>query len=45
MYGLDEYGALRQLPEEVRQEIALTRLEEVARAKRQTRPYVVRDLS
>jgi hypothetical protein len=32
MYGLDEYGALRQLPEEVRQEIALTRLEEVARS-------------
>jgi hypothetical protein len=45
MYGLSEYEVSRQHREEIRQEVAANRLAGVARAKRETRPYVVRDLS
>ena len=45
MYGLAEYEAQRQRPEEIRREVAAIRLEKAARKDRRTRPYVVRDLS
>jgi hypothetical protein len=45
MYGLAEYEVWRQRPEELREEVAAARLEKTARANRETRPYVVRDLS
>jgi hypothetical protein len=45
MYGLDEYEVLHQCPEEIRQEVAVARLEKMARANCQARSYVVRDLS
>jgi hypothetical protein len=45
MYGLDEYEVLHQCPEEIRQEVAVARLEKVARANCETRSYMARDLS
>lgn len=45
MYGSHEYEVLRQFPEEIRQEVAVARLEKMARANCETRSYVVRDLS
>ena len=32
MYGLDEYEVLHQCPEEIRQEVAVARLEKMAPA-------------
>jgi hypothetical protein len=40
-----EYEIGRQHREEIRHEVAVARLEKLARANRETRPYVVRDLS
>ena len=37
MYGLDEYEVLHQCPEEIRQEVAVARLEKMARANCQAR--------
>jgi hypothetical protein len=45
MYGLDEYEVLHQCPEEIRQEVAVARLEKMAPANCQARSYVARDLS
>lgn len=45
MYGLAEYEVWRQRPEEIQQEITANRMESELRANRETRPYVVRDLS
>jgi hypothetical protein len=45
MYGSDEYEVLHQCPEEIRQEVAVVRLEKMARANCETRSYVARDLS
>jgi hypothetical protein len=45
MYGSDEYEVLHQCPEEIRQEVAVARLEKMTRANCETRSYVVRDLS
>ncbi len=45
MYGLDDYLIVRQRHEEIRREVAVARPEKRARANRETRPYVVRDLS
>ncbi len=45
MYGLDEYEVLRQRHEEIRREVAMERPTRRAREERQSRPYVVRDLS
>ena len=45
MYGMVEYEVWHQHPEEIRQEVAVARLEKTARDERQRRPYVVRDLS
>jgi hypothetical protein len=45
MYGLAEYEAQRRRPEEIRREVAAIRLGKAAREDRETRPYVVRDLS
>ena len=45
MYGLTEDEVWRRRPEEIRQEVAMARLEKMARENRETRPYVVRDLS
>jgi hypothetical protein len=45
MYGLAEYEAQRQRPEEIRREVVAIRLEKAAREDRETQPYVVRDLS
>ncbi|CAN5697027.1 hypothetical protein BH20ACT12_BH20ACT12_06170 [soil metagenome] len=45
MYGLAEYEVWHQHPEEIRHEVAVARLEKMARENRETRPYVVRDLS
>ncbi len=45
MYGLAEYEVLRQRHEEIRREVAMERLTRMPRANRETRPYVVRDLS
>lgn len=45
MYGLAEHEDLRQRHEEIRQEVAVERPPGMAREDRETRPYVVRDLS
>ena len=45
MYGMNQHEVWRQRSEEIRQEIAADRLEKMARENRETRPYVVRDLS
>ena len=45
MYRLAKYEDLRQRHEENRREVALERPPRMAREKRETRPYVVRDLS
>jgi hypothetical protein len=45
MYGLGELEVWRQRREEIRKEVAAARLAKVARENRETRPYVVRDLS
>jgi len=45
MYGMVEYEVWHQHPEEIRQEVAVARLEKTARDERQRRSYVVRDLS
>jgi hypothetical protein len=45
MYGMNQHEAWRQRSEEIRQELAADRLEKMARENRETRPYVVRDLS
>ena len=45
MYGLAEYEDLQQRHEEIRREVVVARPEKMARANRETRSYVVRDLS
>jgi hypothetical protein len=45
MYVMNQHEAWRQRSEEIRQELAADRLEKMARENRETRPYVVRDLS
>ena len=45
MYGLTEYEVWRQRPDEIRQEVAVYRLEELARANRGSGSGLVRDLS
>jgi hypothetical protein len=45
MHGLDELGVWEQRREEIRKEVAVARPEKMARENRETRPYVVRDLS
>jgi len=45
MYATNQREAQRQRSEEIRQEIAADRLRKTARENRETRPYVVRDLS
>ena len=45
MYGLAAYEAQLQRPEEIRRELAAIRLEKAALEDRETRTYVVRDLS
>jgi hypothetical protein len=45
MYVLAEHEDLRQRRKEIRHELAVARLEKLGRANRETRPYVVRDLS
>ncbi len=45
MYGLAKHKDLRQRHKEIQHELAVARLEKLARANRETRPYVVRDLS
>jgi hypothetical protein len=45
MYGLANYEVLRQRREGSRREVAVEHPARVAREKRETRPYVVRDLS
>jgi hypothetical protein len=45
MYGFDEYEDLQQRHEEIRREVVVARPEKMARANRETRPYVARDLS
>jgi hypothetical protein len=45
MYGLVQNEVWRQRSEEIRHEVAANRLERDLRAKEETRPYVVRDLS
>ena len=45
MYGLAEYEDLQQRHEEIWREVVVARPEKMARANRETRPYVVRDLS
>ncbi len=42
-WAVDEIG--RQQREEMQHEVAVARLEKLAHANRETRPYVVRDLS
>ena len=44
MYGLAEYGISRQHREEIRQEVAVYRLERLARASRGAEPGLLRDL-
>ncbi len=44
MYGLTEYGISRQHREEIRQEVAVYRLERLARASRGAEPGLLRDL-
>jgi hypothetical protein len=45
MYVMNQHEAWRQRSEEIRQELAADRLKKMARENRETRPYVVRDLS
>jgi hypothetical protein len=45
MYGLNKYGVLRHRHEEIRREVAVERQTRTAREDRETRPYVVRELS
>lgn len=45
MYGLVEHEVRRQRAEEIRQDAAVARTEMFARANRESRPYVARDLS
>jgi hypothetical protein len=45
MNGWTEYESGRKDREEIRHELAVARRERLARANRETRPYVVRDLS
>ncbi len=45
MYRLAEYEVLRQRHEEIRREVPVERPTRMAREKRETVPYVVRDLS
>ena len=45
MYGLAKYEVLAQRHEEIRREVAEERPIRMAREKRETVPYVVRDLS
>lgn len=45
MNALSECEDWRQRPEEIRREAAVAHPEKTARANRETRPYVVRDLS
>ena len=45
MHGLDEFEVWEQRREEIRKEVAVARPEKMARANRETMPYVVRDLS
>ncbi len=45
MHELAEYEALRQRHEEMRREVAMKRRAKTAGEDRETRPYVVRDLS
>jgi hypothetical protein len=45
MYESAEYHLWRQRSEEILHEVATNRLERNLRANRETRPYVVRDLS
>jgi hypothetical protein len=45
MNGWAEYEIGRQHREEIRHEVATARLEKLAHANREPRPYVVRDLS
>ncbi len=44
MYGMAEYEVWRQRPEEIRQEVAAYRLEKTARANREAKPGLWRDL-
>ena len=44
MYGMAEYEAWGQRPEEIRQEMAVHRLEKMARANREAKPGLWRDL-
>ena len=45
MHFRTEYDIGRQRREDIRQEVAVGRLEKLARANREISPYVVRDLS
>ena len=45
MYSLAEDEVRWRRPEVIRQEVAMARPETMARENRETRPYVVRDLS
>jgi hypothetical protein len=45
MCGLDEFEVLQQPHEEIQRKAAMERPARMAREKRETRPYVVRDLS
>jgi hypothetical protein len=45
MHGLVELEVWEQRREEIRKEVAVARPEKMARENRETRPYVVRDLS
>ena len=45
MYGTAEYEVLRQSHQEIQREGAIDHLGRTARENRETRPYVVRDLS
>ena len=44
MYGIAEYEAWGQRPEEIRQEVAVYRLEKLVRANREAKPGLWRDL-
>ena len=45
MCGFGEHEVWRQRHEEIRREVAMERPPRMARENRETRPYVVRDLS
>ncbi len=45
MHGLVELEVWEQRREEIRKKVAVARPEKMARENRETRPYVVRDLS